>query len=93
MAVVYEWPTEAGRSDTIRSDLGWRAAELGTPSPPSRDLLRVVTAAHNADRAGAATGSAPHAHPRSAAEARSGTRSWVKMLVRDLQSGARAGIA
>jgi 7-cyano-7-deazaguanine synthase in queuosine biosynthesis len=51
MAVVYEWPTEAGRSDTIRSDLGWRAAELGTPSPPSRDFLRVVTAAYIADRA------------------------------------------
>lgn len=51
MASVYRWPTEPGRSDTIRSDLGWRAAELGAPSPPSRDLLRVVTAAYIADRA------------------------------------------
>lgn len=50
-AVMYEWPTEAGRSRTVRSDIGWRAAEFGAPNSASRDLLRVVTAAYIADRA------------------------------------------
>ena len=50
-ATSYGWPAIPGRTDTLRTDLGWSQAELGAALPAAKDLLRVVTAAYVADRA------------------------------------------
>jgi 7-cyano-7-deazaguanine synthase in queuosine biosynthesis len=49
-ASACEWPLEGGKSSTLRTSLSWDLAELGAASPVSKDLLRIVTAAHVADR-------------------------------------------
>lgn len=51
VTTVFMWPADAGRTDTLRTDLGWHLGELGEPLPAAKDLLRVVTAAYVADRA------------------------------------------
>jgi 7-cyano-7-deazaguanine synthase in queuosine biosynthesis len=49
-AIAYEWPATTGASGTMRTNLSWNLAELGTPASAAKDLLRVVAAAYIADR-------------------------------------------
>jgi 7-cyano-7-deazaguanine synthase in queuosine biosynthesis len=52
-ATTYEWPLTHGSTDTVHSGISWSQAELGSPTRPAKDLLRVVVAAYFADRTAA----------------------------------------
>jgi 7-cyano-7-deazaguanine synthase in queuosine biosynthesis len=49
-AIAYQWPITTAASETMRTDLSWNLAELGTPANTAKDLLRVAAAAYIADR-------------------------------------------
>lgn len=52
-ADLYGWPTTAGNSSTMRTDLDWEATQFGAPSSQAKDLLRIATGAYIADRVAA----------------------------------------
>lgn len=49
-ASVYSWPSTPGRTEALRTGIGWSMAELGPTATAAKDLLRLIAAAYLADR-------------------------------------------
>lgn len=49
-ATPLQWPTSAGETSTVRSDLGWWMQEVGVVADAAIDLVRLAGSAYLADR-------------------------------------------